>query len=217
MPTYSHLELREVLSHQIQRRKDEMTPEIFKLAEQLLDKFLDFEEFDEHPVYLPALLVLPFGAVPFKRQLEAIRYKPLRSDLEPQPAYSFLNPDNIVDLGEAGVVCPYDEPYIILHVDDGLATKGDSPEAAAEILSGYDLPRSPITVSQGIALPSRRSWLLDSHNIHLAGSRIKDEKTGELYALDFWVYAGQIKMKRDSAKASDPRWATPSYCGVITL
>ncbi|CAN5702027.1 hypothetical protein BH11PAT2_BH11PAT2_05560 [soil metagenome] len=217
MPTYSGRELTDLVAGQIKWRKQELTAKLMAQCISLLDALPETIEFNQHQVYIPALLVLPFGAVPFKRQLEAISFAPEGSDSKRLPGYSFLRSENIVDLAIEAVELPIDEPYIVLHVDDGYDIKGDSPEDVCGVLEGLDEPRYPVTVAQGLALAIMQPRFFDRHNMYLSGSRIKDETTGELFAPDFWVYGGQIKMKRDSPTASDPRWVTPSWRGIITL
>ncbi len=161
------------------------------------------------------LLVVPFKLLSFQDQLRLVTYRPKGVHGGPsKPAFSYLEEKNLRDV-EGFAKTPTDAPYIIVDVDSGDLTLNLSPNNARQKLR--EINRSPVTVSQGVALAIHTPSLFHETNIYLAGSEIKDPKTGEYFTPDLWIYADQIKMKRDSSDDADPRWRTPSYGSIITL
>lgn len=154
-----------------------------------------------------ALLVIPFNIIPFEKQLEAV-------DLgSSKKAYTFLDPKLLIDLQQKMKLPQV--PYLLMGIEDGTAMLGKSPEEASKLL--FEQRRRPMTVNQGLSLVLHRPEILSHHNIHLSGSGIRDAETREVFAPDFYVYAGRLKMKRDAADDADPRWGTPSYRDIIPL
>ena len=154
------------------------------------------------------LLVVPLLLVNFKRQMELTRYRPPHDSRgQAVPVYSFLTLEGY----EAPIVSS--RPYVVLDVIDGTDTRGFCPVDAKRF--HYEKSRHSFDVEQCLALVRHFPDVFDRHNIYAAGSLLR--RDGTEYTPDFWVYGGEVKMKRDSRQKGDPRWGTPSYGRAITL
>lgn len=187
---------------------------VIKMARLLLAKLPDRVLYHSG-CEIALLLVMPFKLIPLQRQLEMVQYRPKGVDRGPsQPAFSFLEEKNLRDVQGFEKV-PRNAPYIVTDVDSGAVSRYMSPNWARQRLK--EMRRNPVTVAQGLALAIHTPGIFHETNIYLAGSEIKDPKTGKFFTPDLWVYADKIKMKRDSGDDVDSRWCTPSYESLITI
>ncbi len=180
---------------------------VINAAERLIYKLPEMLDVETENGW-PLLLVVPFEAWPFREQLGAVRYKD-RGSSSQEPAYSFLKIESVVS--ELATLTK--NPYILVDVENGVATQGMSPMRARASI-GMEGGTS-FAVEHCLAVALQFPGTFHHRNLYAAASQMSVK--GEMFTLDFWVYAQKIKMKRDSDVDGDPRWGTPSYKDVITL
>jgi hypothetical protein len=150
------------------------------------------------PSNIPLVLVLPFPRQSFKEQLSLI-------DLGNGPAYTYLNPRDLVDIPKRRST----KPYLIFDVEPGKDTLGISPNDCPDILKRRG--RFPTNMSQTLALIFHHPEIFKNHNVMVSGSRIKGEDKSKMFAVDLYIFARKVKMKRENPEDADPRWGSPSY------
>ncbi len=208
MRSESNENLRKCLSLQIERLKiADPGKSVINAAERLMYKLPETLDVETENGW-PLLLVVPFEAWPFREQLGKVRYRD-RGSLSQEPVYSFLKIESVV----SELPTFTKNPYILVDVESGVATQGLSPmRASAKItLEGG----APFAIEHCLAVALQFPGTFHHRNLYAAASQMS--VGGEMFTLDFWVYAQKIKMKRDSDRDGDPRWGTPSYKDVITL
>ncbi len=208
MKSESNGNLRRYLSLQIDRLKIASPGKsVIRAAEQLMFKLPETLEVGTENGW-PLLLVVPFEAWPFRQQMETVRFRE-RGSHSQEPVYSFLKIESVV----SELVTFTHEPYILVDVENGVATQGLSPMRASEYIKSEG--GTPFAIEHCIAVAFQFPDVFHHRNLYAAASQIN--VGGEMFTLDFWVYAQKIKMKRDRDTDGDPRWGTPSYKSVITL
>jgi hypothetical protein len=212
MPLYTHKELFEELEWQVTRLfqngyGQERPENVFEQLRGRLPRVLEIEQRVNGTI--PLLLVLPLAFMPFDEQLKLVQYYP-RGDIlsTRQGAYSYLNPLSFRGPTFSG------QPYLLLDVEDGTERVGYSAVECEVAFKNED--RLGFTVEQGLALAVLYPETFHHHNILLSAARMTDTNNDE-FVPDFWVYAGKVKMKRDSPQDQDSRWGAPSYNSIITL
>jgi hypothetical protein len=141
----------------------------------------------------PFLIVIPPNVASISDQLSLIEY-------EGSGVTQFLKDEDLIN--REGIVTPT-EPYIVTKVEAGDQLLGVSAASAFEGLA--DNGRSPLTIVEGAALLIQYPHVLDFMNTSFAGTV---HRSG--HAIDMYVYAGAVKLKRDPGYYADPRWGVPS-------
>jgi uncharacterized protein YndB with AHSA1/START domain len=141
----------------------------------------------------PFLIVIPPNIASMSDQLSLIEY-------EGSGVTQFLKDEDFIN--REGILTPT-EPYIVTKVEVGDRLLDVSADSAFEGL--VDNGRSPLTISEGAALLIQYPHVLDFMNTSFAGTV---HRSG--HAIDMYVYAGAVKLKRDPGYYADPRWGVPS-------
>jgi hypothetical protein len=142
---------------------------------------------------IPFLIVIPPNIASISDQLSLIEY-------EGRGVTQFLKDEDFIN--SEGILTPA-EPYIVTKVEVGNQLLRVSADSAFEGLAAKG--RSPLTISEGAALLTQYPHVLDFMNTSFAGTA---HRSG--HAIDMYVYAGAVKLKRDPGDYADPRWGVPS-------
>lgn len=143
---------------------------------------------------IPFLIAFPPNVAALHDQLAVVEYSGTVGVTQ------FLDDDQL--LNREGVQTP-NKPYLVVGVDLGDQLRGLPPDESVGILRNAG--RTPLTLSEGAALLIQYPQILDFMYIHCAGT-VHESGT----AVDMYVYANTVKLKRDPGHFGDPRWGTPS-------
>ncbi len=176
--------LESLFNSQIQTLKDRGCPdqivEMFQNQRSEVISKASTMAFNES--HIPFLLVIPRI---FRSPYDLMTMVHNRS----KAGYSYLNPTAIFDTIEIP------RPYYILNIEDGVTTRGESPEDATETLKKRS--RSSLTICEVIALCTHTD-VLSRHFVWAAGSRYRTaEKVPYIYLNKddqpelFWSHVGK--------------------------
>ncbi len=144
-------------------------------------------------VYTPFVVVIPDAMVPLRWQLQRIEY----GEYEPE---MYINPNDYEHPGG------HQKPYLAIEVENGQRMCNVSPSDAYILAEHHH--RSLMGFAEVVALLTHFPETLDSHNVHAAGSILREQDRE--FTLDIYTYARSIKVKRDPSYKSDPRWGAPT-------
>ncbi len=185
-----------LFERQVSRMIDRGYPKMMALSETGFRDILDpLREIigDYQGGDTPFLIVIPPNIASISDQLSLIEY-------EGSGVTQFLKDEDLIN--REGILTP-SEPYIVTKVEAGDQLLGVSADSAFEGLA--DNGRFPLTISEGAALLIQYPHVLDFMNTSFAGTT---HRSG--HAIDMYVYAGAVKLKRDPGYYADPRWGVPS-------
>ncbi|MFW6112742.1 MAG: DUF5701 family protein [Thermodesulfobacteriota bacterium] len=169
----------ELFNQQVKRVIDWNYPTLAELSQDdFMARYIDplWQVLEKSPVAtkargsrIPFLLVVPHNVVPLSYQLECIREKINRKQLE-----YIIKPEWFENA--SGVSTP-DKAYLVLDVDTGEAGTNITP--AKSVKKFGQEGRSALTIDEGLALITHYPEVLESHWLDLPGSVLIHKCAGQ--------------------------------------
>jgi hypothetical protein len=144
--------------------------------------------------HIPFIVVIPDAIVPLRWQLQQIEYGEYAPEM-------YINPNDYEHPASY-----QKQPYLAVDVEYGQRMCNVSPSDAYILAEHHG--RSLLGFGEVVALLTHFPETLNSHNVHAAGSVLREGDRE--FTLDIYLYACSIKVKRDPRYKADPRWGAPT-------